>query len=757
MPEIEPTKNLFPVSPQLAADTFARILSETFEQPAWRSVADQEADYYDGNQLDSDALTKLQELGIAPAVENLIAPAIDDILGMEAKNRTDFKVIPGGDIHDQESELVARALGYRLNKAERASGADQACADAYAAMIKVGMGWVEVSRNRDPMKFPYRCQYVHRNEIFWDWLAKEPDLSDARWLLRRRWTDIDVVATMFPGKKRVIEEAGRNHWGSMDDMSMLLTEGGTDTGLAQAWEIERGFSVEDIEWRMPDIRRVCLFELLTRTWEPGLVLKFPGGRVVEYDDTNEDHQLAVFLGIPLEKALLTRVWKSFLMGPHLLHAAPSEFPAFNYVPVWGKREDRTNAPYGVIRNLKYLQDEVNSRIAKMQWLLGAKRTIRTKGAVQMSDDVLRHEVARPDADIVLDREHMSAAGATFEIQDDMALNKQQYERLADLRESMKHISGVSDAFSGDTRGNLSGAGINSLIEQTVQSLARMNDNYAYARSLVGDRLLTMIINDMGSEPQQVMLYADNPLRDTVNVTLNAPYLDEVTGRQLLSNDVQRTKLKVELEDVPSTPSFRRQALVSLSEAFKAAGPEHQQVMLPHLMHLTDVPDKDAIVEAILKINQNMHLTEEQVAERVAAAIEDAKIKWMLDQKNRELDLKEREIEAKIKKTVNEAVQVAIESIYSGVQTGAQIVAMPGAAAAADQVLNSAGFEDQDGQPIVAEPGAVIGSGSGPPPPVRKNTSPGFPPRSQEPGPSPAVGLKTGIEKAGVQAPEGQGV
>jgi len=448
--------------------------------------------------------------------------------------------------------------------------------------------------------------------------------------------------------------------------------------------------------------------------------------------------------------MLTRLSKTFFLGPHILFSEPLEFDNFNYVPFWGKREDRTSVPYGVIRNLKYMQDEVNSRIAKMQWLLGAKRTLRTKGAVEMSDDVLRHEVARPDADIVLNAEHMASSGALFEIQDDMALNKQQYDRLLDLRESIKHVSGVSDAFSGDG-GSDTATGLNALIEQTVQSLAKINDHYAYARAQVGDRLLGLIIRDMGSDPQQVMLYADNPLRETINLTLNAPYLDEQTGQQLLSNDVQRTKLKVELEDVPSTPSFRRQALVSLSEAFKSAGPEHQQVMLPHLMSLSDVPDKDAIVEAILKINENMHLTEEQVEKRVKDAIEEARIKWMADQKTRELDIKEREVEAKIKKLVNEAVQVGIESIYSGVQTGAQIVAMPGAAAAADQVLNSAGFEDQDGEPIVAESGTAGGSLAGPPPPVRQNTSPGFPPRSRSPMEAgPDEGLMNGIEKPGVQ-------
>jgi hypothetical protein len=57
----------------------------------------------------------------------------------------------------------------------------------------VGLGWVEVARESDPFKFPYRCTAVHRNEIFWDMLDREPGLPKARYLVRRRWTDADQV------------------------------------------------------------------------------------------------------------------------------------------------------------------------------------------------------------------------------------------------------------------------------------------------------------------------------------------------------------------------------------------------------------------------------------------------------------------------------------------------------------------------------------------------------------------------------------
>jgi hypothetical protein len=47
---------------------------------------------------------------------------------------------------------------------------------------------------------------------------------------------------------------------------------------------------------------------------------------------------------------------------------------------------------------------------------------------------------------------------------------------------------------------------------------------------------------------------------------------EEGGLRYLSNDVQRTRLKVALSDVPSSSSFRAQQLAALSEAVKALPP-----------------------------------------------------------------------------------------------------------------------------------------------------------------------------------------
>lgn len=712
---------------KVTEQTLADILGEMHEQPPWRTAADKEMDYCDGNQSDSESLDSLKNRGMKPVTENVLGPAMKDIAGIEAKNRTDWKVIPDGD-SDEESESVAKAIGYKLYQAEKRSGADRSLTKAYDSLAKVGVGIVEVDRSTDPFKFPYQVSYVHRNECWWDWYRKKDDFSDARWFLRKRWVHVDTAKTMWPGKKEVINQAAKG-WGNIDDISLMISDGSESTNLAQSWEIERGFSVEEQEWKDPTGSRVCLFHLLTRHYKNVMVLRLGNGRVVEFDESDPLHIAAISSGIRVEKAVTSKVMKTIFLGPHILQQEQSEFDRFNFVVFLGDEEDRTRVPFGALRWLMSLQDELNTRITKQKWLLSAVRTVRTKGATNMTDEILRHEVGRPDADIILDQKHMAKEGARFEIDSDMDLNRQQYERILDIRESVKRISGVSAALSGDANPENNGA-MTQAIEQSVQSLATLNDNFAYGRTQVGDLLMSMIVRDLGKELHEVTIKG-NALKEDEIIVLNAPSKDPETGMEILTNDVQRTMMKVDLEDVPSTPSFRQQEMMSLTEVMKSASDDIKAILMPHYLHLTNIPDKDEIVQAVREVTTNANIPAQQVEELVGQArkeaYEEARIKLHADQKDRELDLKEQETLAKIDKMVSETVKNNIEGIFSGVQTAVQVAINKAVAGSADQILNSAGYEDKDSAPIVAPiDGPIVA------PPVRENTSPNFPPRVQEP-------------------------
>jgi len=620
----------------LAPSTFIQFFDEIIQQPAWRSRADKEMDYYDGNQLNSEVLRRQQEIGMPPAIEPLIGTTIDSVLGLETKTRTDWRVIPDSPTTNDE---LAEALSYKLTTTERQSGADRGVSEAYASMIKVGIGWVEVARSTDPFKFPYRCEAIHRNEIWWDFLSKKPDLSDARYLIRRRWTDIKIAALMFPDKAELIKNAG-NGWSDYD-VGSAGYDGGSSTGLSMSWANERGWSIEEQEWRNTSNNRVSLFECWHRDWERIMVMKTSDGRVIEYNEDNPNHQAIAASGhVKIESAVVPRMKLAWFMGGHKLWDGdtPYKHNNFPYVPFWGKREDRTGVPYGLIRSMMYLQDEVNARVSKMQWGLSSVRTVRTKGAVAGTDEQFRQEVARPDADIILNQQEMAKPGAKFEVSRDFELNAQQSQRLTDAREGIKRVGGgLFNAFMGQTSQARSGVAIDGLVEQSTQNLADINDNAKFARASVGDMLLSLIIEDMIKEQQEIII-PGNVIKDDKTIIINEQRYDKESEIHYLNNDIERAKLKVVLNDVPTTPSYRAQQLSALSEAFKSMPPEYQKISLPHLLALMDIPDKKEILDAIKKAGENP--TPEQIQQMIDDAVAKALIEAKISQVSQDLQIKD---------------------------------------------------------------------------------------------------------------------
>lgn len=730
----------------LSVSEWEEICREALNQQPWRAQSDKEADYANGNQLDSDLLRRQRAAGIPPAKENIIGPAIAAVCGYEKKTRTDWRVTPDGDPEGQD---VADALNYKLNQAERHSKADRALSEAFRPAVTVGLGWVEVSRPSDPFEYPYRCRYVSRNEIWWDMKAREPDLKDARWLFRRRWVDKDQAAMLFPEHAELIlrMQAG---WAS--DLFNMELEGGQSTGLYAAADTERGWTLQEDSWYNTENRQVCISEVWYRRWVSVMVLKLRSGRVVEFDESNAAHIAAVQSGVAqLQRAVVARMRRSYWIGPHRLADGPTPYPfkGFPYVPVWCYREDTTGVPFGLVRDMLFPQDSLNSTIAKLRWGMGAVRTERTKGAVDMTDDQFRRAIARPDADIVLNAAHMAQQGARFEVHRDFQLNAQQFQLMQDSRAAIERVTPITPSLRGQQGTARSGLQEQTQLEQSTTTLADPMDSFKEARAQVGEMLLALIIEDTGREETTVVIEGDtiNPPR---TVVLNKPERDPVTGMLYLSNDIQRTRLKVALEDVPSSPGFRAQQLNALSEAVKALPAHAQQVMLPFLVDLMDTPRKKQVVEALR--NAEQQADPEAIREQV-------KQELMHDLKLRELEIKERESDAKIKKLLQEAVQTGVQAAFSAMQAGAQVAQMPMIAPVADAIMQSAGYQkpnpggDDPNFPTAQTQAAVqmkdpYLQGQGRPgedglPEVRENTSPAFPPVPQQPG--------TGMQ--GIETPE----
>lgn len=746
----------------LSLAEYRDILDEIDNQPrVWRRTADKEIDYADGNQLDTELIRAQKALGIPPAMENIISAALEGIRGYEVSTRTDWRVTPNGQPGGQD---VADAINYKLNEAERQSKADDACSGAFYPQIAVGIGWVEVSRNSDPFAYPYQCNVVHRNEIHWSWDCK-PDLSDCAWLRRQRWMHPSRLVRVFPQHKELIRrfgKAGINWWAEYDEASY----GGGSTGLNRAWDVAREWTRMEDRWFNPMNKEVCASELWYRRWSDVLVLKSPDGRVVEFDEDNPAHVFAVTnRRVQFARAVVSKVRRSYWLGPHCLFDGPTPYAHrfFPYVPFWGFREDGTGVPFGYVRNMLYQQDTLNSGTARLRWGMSAVRTERTKGAVAMTDEQHRRTVGRLDADIVLDAAHMAQPGARYEVKRDFQMNAQQLEMLENARRAIERVNpAAAGAFSGRRGTATSGVQEQTQVEQANQSLAHMMGNFKRGRTQVGELLMSMIVQDLGAQQHVVVIEGDAVTADRT-VIINKPETDPVSGIPYLSNDLQRTVLKVGLEDVPSTNTYRGQQLNAMSEAIKSLPAQYQAAALPFLASLMDVPFKRDLVQALRAASAQE--TPEQVEQRIKQAVQDALAKAGNDLKARELDMKERLTEAQIKQIMAQAVQTGVQAAFASMQGGAQVAQMPMIAPIADAIMQGAGYQrpspggDDPNFPTPAQTAAmnikspyIQGQDPALPapaaeeeaaaaPPVRENTSPTFPPRAPD-GASPMQGIET---------------
>ena len=639
--------------PGMAIDQLDKFLYEIRLQPMWRREADLDTEYYDGNQLDHATLDDMQRLGMAPLIRNLIRPTIDVALGMEAKTRSDWRV----QADDDKFEDIAEAMSVKLKETERETRADRACSDAYAGQLKAGLHWVEVSREMDPFKYPYKVQAVSRREIFWDWRAKEPDLADARYLVRRRWTDVDILELMFPDHKDLVTAIG---W-SKANWDTPLTD--FPAILGRTWLYERDVTIPESDWRDSTRKRLCLYEVWYRTWQRGFVMRTPDGRTVEVDLKNPKHAESIASGIiePIP-AIYPKMRLSWWIGPHRIADIPTPYKHnnFPYIPFWGYREDLTQVPYGLIRSMRSPQDEINARLSKMMWLMSAKRVIMEGDSVDDVDE-LRREIARPDAMIVLSSQRRR--DGKFEVQDNMQLSQQQFEVMKDASEAIQKTAGIYQAMLGDKQpgGANSGIAINSLVEQGTTTLAEINDNYRFSRRLVGEHLVELIKEDLGTEPAVVNVDAKFGSEKKV-VKLNEPTMNN--GVQVLNNDVQRALYKVALEDVPSTPTYRAQQLMMLTEMTKSLPPNIQQFVIPFILESSEMPHRREVADQVRKalgIDTNQGgeqtFTKEQVQQIVQQQVE-------LDQQNSLLGLKVRE--TAVKEFDAETKRIAAEAGKYGV-------------------------------------------------------------------------------------------
>lgn len=552
----------------------------------WRYDAGVDEDYYDGNQYDDETARKMQEAGMPLTVVPITRDMVSTVVGLQERSQSDWIVRP--EASDDYQDL-SRVLSLKLKEAEAKTKADRACLDACASQNKAGIGWVEVGRGEGLLDYPYRVDTVPWREMWWDPRSKSSDItSDSEYLRRIKFYEKDVVKQMFPKQVHAIEAAGAGN-------DMLA-------GWYEPEQYVRDQGIRDMTQVSLDLYGggrdlVALEEFYYKTREKGYAVRLPDGRWTRFDERNPRHMAAYNAGmVEPRPTTVTKMNRGVYVGDFALIDGPSPYPHddFPYVAMVYDREARTGVPYGLIRVVRSLQDEVNTRRARMMWGLNYRQVTYDSDAVE-DPELLREEVNRPDGMIELNADRRERS--KLEINTDYTLNNQQFQAYQDALNLMPQVGGVPRSLSGQKeKGVDSGIAIQQLMDQGVNSQGRANSMYREGRRQVGNLLLSLVIEDIGDQPQMLTARGDDGRR--VQVQVNQP-TRHPEGYEYVKNNVQQVQLSVTLDDVPSSPTFRRQQFEEIARVAQGLGSDEVKAMvLPMLIEASDLPNKRDMAKAL---------------------------------------------------------------------------------------------------------------------------------------------------------------
>jgi hypothetical protein len=578
-------------------------------QPDWRARADLAHAYYDFKQLTPEMQARIwREQGIEPRQTNLIHGVVNGVLGQEARSRSSVTV----EADDEDLSDVCAVLSKAMKEAQRESFADMAVSNGYAGQVKGGLGWVEVSRASDPLDYPYRVEDRHRNEIYYDWRATDLGLKTARWQVRVRWQDLDEAEAMMPQFKVILRSA-INGWtlaGLPDDMNSFIYRG---------YNNERRTTIQRDQWVDSTRRRIKFYEVWYRVPAEVVTMRIGPSRRIVYDDKDPLHQLAVSRGrVQLEKTITRQVRMALFAGPHRLIDVGTSRRNFPYVPFFAFRDDQDRSPYGLIEGMISPQDEYNERRQRINWMLKARQILIDNDALDPAYNTISDisdTASRPDMVAVLRGDRRNAQG--LRIGNDLTLQKEQVEVMQDAKSLIQEVPRVYSTQLGDApAGVTSGIAINSLTEQGAMAMGELNDNYRFARRLVFEELMNLIVEDHLTQELRVMVGEGSGRRAIVLNTI-----DPQTGAPM--NRVKDAPVKVALGDVPATPAYRMQEQQQLGAIIQAlAGdPQALAVLTPAYIEGSSLEGRKQYAEDLRRIKgvpQPGDKQAQQAAEQQAA-------------------------------------------------------------------------------------------------------------------------------------------
>lgn len=659
------------------------------QAPNRRLMARDEA-FYDNEQISREDAAAYEERGQKAVVYNEVAPSIDWMIGTERRSRVDFFVVAEDDGDEAADDAInkTKLLKYlddvNLAPFERSYAADD--------MFKAGLGILEVGLRGDKTGAPIFIGAVPWRDFLHDSRAKK-DQSDARYNFRVKEVDLDVALAIFPDKADVLRAAAVEGDASGQFRGLHGIAGrlaGLDAFADLAGNDEPEGVTRPGDW-FNARERVTIIECWSR--EP-VRCRLEGG-------LGDPVEYRIRVSLMVEAETLLETW------------SPFKHDRFPFVLLWAYRNKGTGMPYSPIRRLIGPQESLNRRMARGIFEASFNQMELEAGAIdaeKMNIEELQVEANDPTGVLVFAEGALS--GNRVRQRTNPGAAREQVLLAEGDRQTLRQMSGVNEENRGLPSQATSRIAMDAKAERGSVQTAELFDNLLLARQIEGELTLSLA-EQFVKQPMTIRVAGESGQGQYERVKINQPShyeLDPETGeaRPVYLNDITARRAHFVVGEQAWKQSYAEAAFDSLMQVLTQLAASTPQIVVALLdvvfdMH-PNLPRKKAVLERIRAVNGQADpdgkLTPEQQLQREQQA-QIAQQQFELQMAKLKADVQE--AQAKGQKLSVDAMVARVQALYESAQA-AQVLAMaPAITPIADQILASAGFQDQSGSPQTLVP------------------------------------------------------
>jgi hypothetical protein len=632
------------------------VIESTETHNIWHKESWQDCAFRDGAHWTARDRAAMLDKEINPITANRIFPVINLMLGYKANNPSDLVAKGRTQMDSEISQVMSEGMKYVLDQCDGAAKLQ----DAFIDQIVPGFGYLKVDQQPDPRretvtvkKFPW---YTFGWDVYGDnWL----DPQQCRYCFHYDWKDLDSIIDTWPEKKGDIESEFRR----MGDTGLRRT---TFTTFDIGAEVEAFRNqLRGGGWADNERRRVRPVELYYAVDDTALFSIMPDGRVYEVRDSMPvNEQFALIRGAEQTiKAKVKKIRMANFLGDLILddQESPHGHDMYPFVPFFGYL-DRFSMPFGVPRQLKEQQMEVNKRRSMALALLYSKRMVVEEGAVEDPNRAFSEMNARMGLIEVregkIDR---------IKIDDLSDLAAPQIDLMRASEQEIKEIAGANDEALGYKTPAMSGTALERKQQQSGTMTATLHSNFDRSQRRLGELVMAEIqANWTGPK---VLRITDRMTGADRFVELNKAIIDAGGNTIEIKNNISNGRFDCIIGKKPMSDTVREQNAELLFNAIQKAPPEAIPELLSMAFELSDMPQKDMLLTRLRRVLgveeiDPMLSKDEQEAiaqQQQAAMTEKANADAQYDSSVKELDLQKREADIQAQYAEIEAKMIELRT------------------------------------------------------------------------------------------------